>query len=88
LVDANRELDRLDRNINTLKDRAGKMTGDAKADMDRQIDVLENKYDAIKDDIDEAKAKTGNELYRLKQNFEASLRDLETSYNDLAAKAG
>jgi chromosome segregation ATPase len=88
LVDANRELDRLDRNIDSLKDRAGKMSGEAKADLDQQIEVLENKYDAIKDDMDEAKAKTGNELFRMKQNFEASLRDLEQSYNDLAAKAG
>jgi hypothetical protein len=64
------------------------MTGEAKADIDRQIEVLENKYDAVKDDIDDAKAKSGNELIRLKQNFEASLRELEQSYNDLAARAG
>ena len=88
LVDANRELDRLDKNLDALKDKASRMTGAAKTDAEAQIEVLENKYDAIKDDIDEAKAKTGNELYRLKQNFEASLRDLEQSYNDLAAKVG
>jgi hypothetical protein len=88
LVDANRELDRLDRNIDALKDKAGKLEGDAKKGLESQIDVLENKYDVIKEDIDEAKAKSGNELYRLKQGFEASLRELEQSYNDLAAKVG
>src|SRR5690349_271851 len=61
LVDANRELDRLDRNIDTLKDRAGKLSGDAKASLDKEIETLEDKYDAIKDNIDDAKAKTGNE---------------------------
>lgn len=88
LVDANRELDRLDRNIDALKEKAKKMTGATKDETDRQIEVLENKYDAIKDDIDEAKAKSGNELIQLKQGFEASLRELEQSYNDLAAKMG
>jgi hypothetical protein len=88
LVDANRELDRLDKNLDALKDKAGKMTGEAKKDIDVQIEALENKYDAIKDDIDEAKAKTGNELIKLKQDFEASLRDLEKNYNEVAARAG
>lgn len=88
LVDANRELDRLDRNLDALKDRADKMSGEAKASIEGEIKILENKYDVIKDDIDTAKAKSGNELYRMKQNFEASLRDLEQSYNSLAARAG
>jgi hypothetical protein len=88
LVDANRELDRLDRNIETLKEKAKNLTGAAKDETDRQIAVLENKYDAIKDDVDDAKAKTGGELMQMKQNFEASLRELEQSYNELAAKVG
>ena len=88
LVDANRELDRLDHNIDALKEKAKAMTGDAKKNIDGQIEVLEKKYDVVKDDIDTAKAKTGNELFRLKETFEASLRDLEQSYNDIAAKVG
>lgn len=88
LVDANRELDRIDHNIDALKEKAKSLTADSKKEIDAQIEVLENKYDAVKKDIDDAKAKSGNELYRLKQNFEASLRQLEDSYNELAAKVG
>jgi hypothetical protein len=88
LVDANRELDRIDRNIDMLKDKASKLTGQARAEIDSQIEVLENKYDAVKDGIDDAKAKTGDELIKMKQDFEASLRELEQSYNALAAKVG
>ena len=87
LTDANRELERIDHNIEALKDRADKMSGDVKKELDSQIDLLERKYDVVKKDIDDAKARSGNELIRLKQNFEASLRELEASYNDLAARA-
>jgi hypothetical protein len=85
---ANTELDRIDRNIDALKDRAGKLSGDAKATIEAQIDVLENKYDAVKKDLDTVKDKSDAELGTMKQNFEASLRELEKSYNELAAKVG
>src|SRR5687767_13163495 len=55
---ANGELDRIDRNIDLLKDKADKLSGDAKATIEAQIDVLENKYDAVKKDLDTVKDKS------------------------------
>ena len=88
LADANRELDRIDKNIESLKNRAGTMTGEAKKNVNAEIEVLENKYDILKRDIDDAKVKSGDDLVRLKNSFEASLREIERSYNEIAAKAG
>ena len=60
----------------------------AKSTIEAQIDILENKYDAVKKDVDTVKDKSDAELNTMKQSFEASLRELEKSYNELAAKVG
>lgn len=87
-MSAKQELDRLDRNLDQLKERASRLTAQEKATVDAQIEALENRYDAVKKSVDDLGARSDAELSELRQTIESSMRDLQRSYEELAAKLG
>lgn len=87
-ADANRELDRIDQNLKNLKAKASRMSGANKDSIEREIDVIQKRYDTLRDDVKDIKSKAELDLENAKARFHTSLRELERSYNDLAQRVG
>lgn len=81
-------LDQVDAQIESLQDRAGELSGDAKAEINSAIDALKQQRDEFAKSIDDARADSAAAFSELKNSMDKAWKDLETGANNAVDKFG
>jgi chromosome segregation ATPase len=83
---AESELNRLDGHINDLKATADRAQGNAKAELNAEIDQLRKKQAAAHQRIAQVKAASEDSWQSLQAGADAALNDLQKAYDEAAAR--
>ncbi len=83
---AKSELNQLDQHINDLKAKADKAQGNAKAELNAEIDQLRKKEAAARQRIAQIEAASEDSWESLQAGADAALNDLQKAYDQAAAR--
>jgi hypothetical protein len=72
-----------DQNVDELKEKAKGVKGEAKAELNRQMDELRKKKEAASQKLKKMKTATGKAWEDLKSGAEAALEDLEKTFKQI-----
>jgi chromosome segregation ATPase len=83
---ADSQLNQLNRHINDLKAKADRAQGNAKAELNAEIDQLRKKQAAAHQHIAQVKAASEDSWQSLQAGADAALNDLQKAYDEAAAR--
>jgi len=83
---ADSQLNQLNRHINDLKAKADRAQGNAKAELNAEIDQLRKKQAAAHQHIAQVEAASEDSWRSLQAGADAALNDLQKAYDEAAAR--
>ena len=83
---ADSQLNQLNRHINDLKAKADRAQGNAKAELNAEIDQLRKKQAAAHQHIAQVEAASEDSWQSLQAGADAALNDLQKAYDEAAAR--
>jgi predicted RNase H-like nuclease (RuvC/YqgF family) len=76
-----KQLDEMDRKIDTLEARAAKAEGETKVELEKQVAEFKARHEMMQKNLDELKAASGDTWANVKLSFEKAWNDATTQVN-------